>query len=241
LVLLNSIRKARLPLLVKIILCTGIPFILAVCLIFAINFKQYADSSLAWPFVLKTIACLLGTVLLFIGLVYAALFRLVHLPIRSMIAGIAKIGADEGASLGTVDQNDELGELAKAIQQVGEEVRAKHAELSEQREIYWKLFEAAPCIITVQNKNFELIRYNKYFADHFPVRKGIHCHEAYKNQPFKCEPCPVEKTFEQGVPHFSEESGFYRDGTRAHWIVNASPMFDTEGKVVAASTFLSGA
>ena len=233
-VLLNSIRKARLPLLVKIILCTGIPFILAVCLIFAINFKQYADSSLAWPFVLKTIAYLLGTVLLFIGLVYAALFRLVHLPIRSMIAGIAKIGADEGASLGTVDQNDELGELAKAIQQVGEEVRAKHAELSEQREIYWKLFEAAPCIITVQNKNFELIRYNKYFADHFPVRKGIHCHEAYKNQPFKCEPCPVEKTFEQGVPHFSEESGFYKDGTRAHWIVNASPMFDAEGKVVAA-------
>jgi histidine kinase len=233
-VLLNSIRKARLPLLVKIILCTGIPFILAVCLILAINFKQYADSSLAWPFVLKTIAYLLGTVLLFIGLVYTALFRLVHLPIRSMIAGIAKIGADEGASLGTVDQNDELGELAKAIQQVGEEVRAKHAELSEQREIYWKLFEAAPCIITVQNKNFELIRYNKYFADHFPVRKGIHCHEAYKNQPFKCEPCPVEKTFEQGVPHFSEESGFYKDGTRAYWIVNASPMFDAEGKVVAA-------
>jgi len=233
-VLLNFIRKARLPLLVKIILCTGIPFILAVCLIFAINFKQYADSSLAWPSVLMTIAYLLGTVLLFIGLVYAALFRLVHLPIRSMIAGIAKIGADEGASLGTVDQNDELGDLAKAIQQVGEEVRAKHAELSEQREIYWKLFEAAPCIITVQNKNFELIRYNKYFADHFPVRKGIHCHEAYKNQPFKCEPCPVEKTFEQGVPHFSEESGFYKDGTRAHWIVNASPMFDAEGKVVAA-------
>ena len=43
--LLNFIRKARLPLLVKIILCTGIPFILVACLIFAINFKQYADSS----------------------------------------------------------------------------------------------------------------------------------------------------------------------------------------------------
>jgi histidine kinase len=44
----------------------------------------------------------------------------------------------------------------------------------------------------------------------------------------------VEKTFEQGVPHFSEETGFYKDGSRAHWIVNASPMFDAEGKVVAA-------
>jgi PAS domain S-box-containing protein len=233
-VLLNFIRKTRLPLLVKIILCTGVPFILAVSLIFAIHYKQAAESSLTWPFILKTMAYLLGTVLLFIGLVYAALFKLVQLPIRGMIAGIGKIGTEGESSLGTVDQNDELGELAKAIRQVGEKVRAKHKELSEQREIYWRLFEAAPCIITVQNKNFELIRYNQYFADHFPVRKGIHCHEAYKNQPWKCEPCPVEKTFEEGVPHFSEESGFYKDGSRAHWIVNASPMFDREGKVVAA-------
>jgi histidine kinase len=231
---LNFIRKARLPLLVKIMLCTGIPFILAVCLIFAINFKQFAGSSANWPFVLKNVAYLFGTVLILIGLVYAALFNLVRRPIRSMIAGIGRIGAEGGSSLGTVGQNDELGELAKAIQQVGEKVRAKHAELSEQREIYWRLFEAAPCIITVQNKDFELIRYNKYFEDHFPVRKGIRCHEAYKNQPWKCEPCPVEKTFEKGVSHFSEESGFYKDGTRAHWIVNASPMFDRDGKVVAA-------
>jgi histidine kinase len=50
----------------------------------------------------------------------------------------------------------------------------------------------------------------------------------------KCEPCPVEKTFGQGVPHFSEESGFYKDGSRAHWMVSASPMFDRDGKVVAA-------
>ncbi|OGP65854.1 MAG: hypothetical protein A2170_02400 [Deltaproteobacteria bacterium RBG_13_53_10] len=232
--LLNFIRKARLPLLVKIILCTGIPFILAVFLIFAIHFHQYTDRPWAWPFVLKNMAYLVFVVLLFIGLVYAALFKLVHRPIRSMIAGIDKIGTEGKTSLETVDQNDELGELAEAIQQVGEKVRAKHAELSEQREIYWRLFEAAPCIITVQNKNFELIRYNQYFADHFPVRKGIHCYEAYKNQPVKCEPCPVEKTFEQGVPHFSEESGFYKDGSRAHWMVSASPMFDRDGKVAAA-------
>jgi len=231
---LNFIRKARLSLLVKIILCTGFPFILTVCLLFVIHFRQDAESSLTWPFVLKNMAYLLGIALIFIGLVYAALFKLVQLPIRSMIAGIGKIGAEGGESLGIADQNDELGELAKAIHQVGEKVRAKHAALTEQREIYWRLFEAAPCIITVQNKDFELIRYNKYFEDHFPVRKGIHCYEAYKNQPVKCEPCPVEKTFGQGVPHFSEESGFYKDGSRAHWMVSASPMFDRDGKVVAA-------
>ena len=233
-VLLNSIRKARLPLMVKIVLCTGIPFVLASGLMVVLHLSQFVEHSFAGPFVLKTVAYLLGALLLFIGLVFAALFKLVHLPIQSMIAGIGKIGVEGAESLGHVHQNDELGELAKAIQQVGEKVRAKHAALREQREIYWGVFEAAPCIITVQNKDFELIRYNKYFADHFPVRQGIHCHEAYKNQPWKCEPCPVEKTFEEGLPHSSEESGFYKDGSRAHWIVNVSPMFDREGKVVAA-------
>jgi len=33
-------------------------------------------------------------------------------------------------------------------------VRAKHAALTEQREIYWRLFEAAPCIITVSKQGF---------------------------------------------------------------------------------------
>jgi hypothetical protein len=95
-VLLNFIRKARLPLLIKIILCTGVPFIFAVCLIFAINFRQYAETSSALPFVLKNVAYLAVTVLVLIGLVYATLFKLVHLPIRNMIAGIGKIGLRGG-------------------------------------------------------------------------------------------------------------------------------------------------
>jgi histidine kinase len=239
---LNFIRTARLPLLIKIVLCTGIPFLLAVCLIFSVDFRQYADPTFPpeqgqvrpFQFVFTNVTVLAVTVLIFIGLVYVVLRGLVLLPVRRMIAGIEKIRVGERVSFEAVDQNDELGRLASAIREVGEEVITKHSELSKQREIYWQLFDAAPCMITVQNRKYEVVRYNKYFAEHFAVGDGMHCYEAYKNQSWKCEDCPTEKAFETGRPHFSEESGFYKDGTRAQWMVNASPMFDAEGNVVAA-------
>jgi len=159
---LNFIRKDRLPLLVKIILCTGIPFILTVCLLFAIHFRQGAESSLTWPFVLKNAAYLLGIALILHRACLRSLFKLVQLPIRSMIAGSGRLGLKARVTGDRRTRMMNWGNWPKAIHQVGEKVRAKHAALTEQREIYWRLFEAAPCIITVQNKDFELIRYNKY-------------------------------------------------------------------------------
>lgn len=241
---LNFIRKARLPLLAKIILSAGIPLLLAVCLISVITFRQYtllagtisleqAHAELT-RFVFMNAAGFFVALIVLIGIVSVVLYGLVLVPVRSMIAGIEKIRVGERVPFGTIDQNDEMGRLASAIREVGEEVREEHSELSEQREIYMRLFDTAPCMITVQNRNFELVRYNKYFAEHFRVEEGMHCYEAYKNQSWKCEDCPTEKAFENGRPHFSEESGFYKDGTRAHWIVNASPIFDAEGHVVAS-------
>jgi histidine kinase len=46
--------------------------------------------------------------------------------------------------------------------------------------------------------------------------------------------CPVEKTFEDGLSHFSEERGVNKDGTPTHWIVNTSPIKNDQGEIVAA-------
>ena len=219
---MKFIKRAAIPLLLKILLVTGIPTALAVFFLFDTRF------------LLANAVKIVSAAAILFCLVYAALHRLMLLPIRSMISGIEKIRTGKKVACQIVDQNDELGELARAILKMGEEVREKHLELSEQREIYWRLFDAAPCMITVQNRDYELVRYNRYFEDHFRVKGGMHCYEAYKNQPFRCEDCPTERTFESGRPHFSEENGFYKDGSRAHWIVNSSPIFDGEGKVVAA-------
>jgi len=44
----------------------------------------------------------------------------------------------------------------------------------------------------------------------------------------------VEKTFKTGECHSKEESGYYRDGSKAHWIVTTAPVYDGKGDLVAA-------
>ena len=43
----------------------------------------------------------------------------------------------------------------------------------------------------------------------------------------------MEKTFEDGRSHYSEETGFNKDGSVAHWIVNTSPIKNEKGEIVA--------
>jgi len=91
-----------------------------------------------------------------------------------------------------------------------------------------------PCLITVQDKNFKLLRYNYEFAESFDPEWGDFCYHAYKGRDEKCPNCPVEKTFDDGLPHYGEESGVNKDGSPAHWIVRTSPIKNSQGDIVAA-------
>jgi histidine kinase len=116
---------------------------------------------------------------------------------------------------------------------MGKEIGKKEAELNQQRDEYQILFELVPCIVTVQDKNYKLIQYNREFAEKFAPSPGDHCYYAYKGKHEKCRICPVENTFEDGKSHQSEETGFYKDGTVAHWLVNTSPIKNDKGEIVA--------
>jgi histidine kinase len=103
-----------------------------------------------------------------------------------------------------------------------------------QRDEYQALFSQVPCIITVQDRNFRLLRYNQEFRDTFRPRPGDTCFHAYKGRADKCPNCPVENTFETGRSFPSEESGLDADGVMRHWLVTSSPIKNAEGQVVAA-------
>jgi histidine kinase len=110
----------------------------------------------------------------------------------------------------------------------------KQAELNRQRHEYQSLFELVPCLITVQDRNYKLIRYNQEFSKKFRPKPGDFCYSAYKGREKKCKICPVEKTFKDGLSHFSEEKGFRKDGTPTHWIVKTSPIKNEQGEIIAA-------
>jgi len=160
--------------------------------------------------------------------------RFVKRPIKQMINGTHLIANGEYLNQIDVDQGDEMGQLSVAIDKMGKKIGEKQAELNRQRNEYQNLFERVPCIITVQDRNYKLIRYNKEFYEKFKPKNGDYCYAAYKGRKEKCVICPVERTFEDGLSHFSEERGVNKDGTPTHWIVNTSPIKDENGEIVAA-------
>jgi len=162
------------------------------------------------------------------------LLRFVNRPIRKLINGTHRIGRGEYDYELVIKRDDELGHLSQAIHQMGKEIGEKHDELNKQRDEYQNLFEQAPCYITVQDRDFKLLRYNHEFAERFDPQPGDYCYRAYKNRSEKCELCPVVETFEDGEPHFSEEAGVSKDGTPSYWVVRTSPIKNSKGEVVAA-------
>ncbi|MFO7910601.1 MAG: PAS domain S-box protein [Desulfotignum sp.] len=129
---------------------------------------------------------------------------------------------------------DEIAQLSSAISEMGEKIHEKQKALNRQKDMYQHLFEQVPCTITVQNRNYELVEFNQEFVRRFNPSYGDHCYAAYKGLSTKCRNCPVEKTFQDGKSHFSEESGINKDGTPAHWFVKTAPLKDENGQVVAA-------
>jgi histidine kinase len=162
------------------------------------------------------------------------LLRFVNRPIRKLIEGTRHIGRGEYNYPVDLKRNDDIGHLATAINQMGEKIGEKQDELNEQKGEYQKLFESAPCYITVQDRDFKLLRYNREFAEQFDAHSGDYCYQVYKGRNERCEVCPVLNTFEDGQSHHSEEEGVNKDGTKSYWMVRTSPVKDKHGEVVAA-------
>jgi len=163
------------------------------------------------------------------------LLRFVNRPIKELITGAHHFGnGDYDYRVDIIDRDDEMGQLAIAINKMRREIREKQEELSKQGEEYQNIFELAPCYITIQDRDFKLIKYNREFAQQFDPKPGDYCYKAYKGRSEPCVVCPVIKTFQDGKSHQSEESGVNKDGTESHWVVRTSPIKNAKGEVTAA-------
>ena len=168
------------------------------------------------------------------AVIFIFIVRFIKLPIQKLIDGTQMIARGQYQAKIDIRSRDELGQLATAFQKMGKKISEKRSELSKQRNEYQNLFEQVPCIISVQNRDYRLLRYNREFSERFDPKPGDFCFSAYKGRTEKCRVCPVEKTFEDGLSHYSEETGVNKDGTRTYWIVRTSPIRDDDGNIVAA-------
>ncbi len=98
---------------------------------------------------------------------------------------------------------------------------------------YRRYFDAMPCYVTVQDRDFRILEANRRFQDDFGPIDGRFCYQVYKQRSEKCEVCPVEKAFWDGQSHRSEERVRRPDGEEISVLVEAAPVRGPDGKIEA--------
>ncbi|MCP3901740.1 MAG: PAS domain S-box protein, partial [Desulfobacteraceae bacterium] len=167
-------------------------------------------------------------------IIFLLVHKFINIPIKKLIEGTVQIAGGNYESKVAIYQQDELGQLADSINSMGDQIHIQQTELHEQRNEYRTLFDYVPCMISVQDRDYKLLQYNRLFGKNFNPEPGSHCYQAYKGLNRKCDNCPVEKTFKDGKSHYGEESGIGKDGTMNSWIFIASPIKNAKGEVISA-------
>lgn len=98
---------------------------------------------------------------------------------------------------------------------------------------YQIYFDALPCYVTVQDRDFRLIDANERFRRDFGDITGRYCYQVYKNRSERCEICPVARAFHDGQSHRSEEQVTSLDGRQVSVLVEATPIRDDSGSIAA--------
>ncbi|MDF1591546.1 MAG: ATP-binding protein [Desulfobacterales bacterium] len=97
--------------------------------------------------------------------------------------------------------------------------------------LFQQLFDEVPCYISIQDVNFRLTGANKRFKNDFGDHVGFFCYKIYKHRDEPCRDCPVEATFEDGVPHQTEEVVTSQHGEQYNVLTWTAPLRDETGKI----------
>jgi PAS domain S-box-containing protein len=99
---------------------------------------------------------------------------------------------------------------------------------------YREIFEAMPCFLSVQDRDFKIVDANERFRRFFGDFEGRYCYQVYKQRSERCEVCPVARTFRDGERHESEEEITTLSGDVLSVLVRSKPIYDEKGEIVAA-------
>lgn len=88
-------------------------------------------------------------------------------------------------------------------------------------------------LITVQNKNFDIIWVNQPIIDLYGDVIGKKCYEVYKRSTEPCSDCYIETVFNEGKILFAERHIVLPNGKLRHNLLSSSPVRDAEGNIVA--------
>ncbi len=107
----------------------------------------------------------------------------------------------------------------------------KFKEMRNAQVLYQQLFDEVPCYISVQDREFRLTATNRLFKRDFGDEIGSHCYTVYKHRGSPCNNCPVAATFEDGLPHPTEEIVTSKSGKQYNVLTWTAPIRNVDGEV----------
>ncbi len=96
------------------------------------------------------------------------------------------------------------------------------------------IFDEVPCYISIQDKDYKILKTNRRFRETFGDRIGEYCFVVYKMRADKCPICPMDKTFSEGKTSESEELVFSPEGYPVYVKAITAPIFDENKNIIAA-------
>jgi histidine kinase len=154
-------------------------------------------------------------------------------PLTTLVSAAKRISQGDYNHPLESGSDDEMGQLAKAIEQMRLSVSQTTRQLKESRQQFQTLFEQVPCYISVQDKDFKLVAVNSMFDRDFDARIGEYCYRCYKGVDHRCINCAVEKSFADGKVHSSEETVTHADGSKRYILNLTAPILDAKGDIIA--------
>jgi len=125
----------------------------------------------------------------------------------------------------------ELEHLVCKIEQAHIRIRMEEKKSREAESKYQTLLQSVTDYVIAINKNYQIIMCNNLFMNEFGANRSGYCYRLWKNREEKCEDCLVEKSFEDGGSHSSEERVVMKDGRMAQLLVKCTPVTNGKGKI----------
>lgn len=148
---------------------------------------------------------------------------------------ITKDGKLAQMIVNTTPVYDEIGKI-KGVMEMSTnitQVKQLQEEIETSRKEFMDLFEKVPCYISVQDRDFKIVRSNNLFKQEFGDNTGKCCYEVYKKQNTVCNDCHVARTMQDGKIYSKETTIIKKDGTTANVIAYSSPIYNKEGEITS--------
>jgi len=127
-------------------------------------------------------------------------------------------------------REDKLRAYGKTLEQRAKE---RTRALREAQEKQRAILDGIGAAVVVLDEDLNITWANEIAEEKYGLVIGKKCYEAYKWLEEPCSDCTARKTYADGMVRSSEEEGYLKDGTPVNFIVNCSPLRDTEGKVIS--------